>query len=105
MTFAKSGGAGTVSGLTTDVAVAGVAQITVTGALVGTIDLEATGATFTSNTLTFDVVVGAALDRLAHFPHDLPDGEDLLHPRGRGRHEVQAAGQRADAGQERHPQL
>lgn len=60
VTFAKSGGAGTVSGLGTDTAALGVASITVTGVLAGSIDLEATGATLTSNTQTFTVTVGSA---------------------------------------------
>ena len=36
-----------------------------------------------------EVDVGAALDRLAHLPADLADGEDLLHARRRVRDEVE----------------
>ena len=60
VTFAKSGGAGTVTGLGSDTATAGVASVTVTGALAGSIDIDATASAVTSNTLTFAVVPGAA---------------------------------------------
>ena len=43
-----------------------------------------------------EVPVGAALDRLAQLPHDLADGEDLLHARRRGGDEVEGPGQWPD---------
>ena len=43
-----------------------------------------------------DVVLGAAFDRLAHFPHDLADREDFLHAGCRGRDEVEDARQRTE---------
>ena len=43
-----------------------------------------------------EVEVGAALDRLAHLPHDLADREDLLHARRGGRDEVEHARERAE---------
>ena len=42
---------------------------------------------------------------LPHLVAELADGEDLLHPGRRRGHEVEAAGQRPDAGQQRHAQL
>ena len=64
ITFAKSAGAGTVTGLTSVAASSGVATDTVTGALAGSITLDATGtlagASKTSNTLTFTVTFGTA---------------------------------------------
>ncbi len=62
MTFSKTTGAGTVTGLGGDTATAGVASVTVTGALIGSITTHATGASLTSNDLTFTVVVGPAAE-------------------------------------------
>ena len=50
-----------------------------------------------------EVEVGAALDRLAHLPHDLADREDLLHARRRGRDEVEDARERAEPADDRAP--
>ena len=65
--FAKASGAGTVSGTGNDTAVAGVATKTITGALVGSVTMEATAAGLTTGTLgAFTVVHGAAADIVAH---------------------------------------
>ena len=59
--FAKASGAGTVTGTGNDTAVAGVASKTITGALVGSVTMEATAAGLTAGTLgAFTVVHGAA---------------------------------------------
>ena len=59
--FAKASGAGTVTGTGNDTAVAGVASKTVTGALVGSVTMEATAAGLTTGTLgAFTIVHGAA---------------------------------------------
>ena len=59
--FAKASGAGTVTGTGNDTAVAGVATKTITGALVGSVTMEATSAGLTTGTLgAFTVVHGAA---------------------------------------------
>ena len=59
VTFAKASGAGTVTGLGTDTAVAGVASKTVTGAVVGAIVIDADSGALTAGTLGFTVVHGA----------------------------------------------
>ena len=59
VTFAKASGAGTVTGLGTDTAVAGVASKTVTGAVVGAIVVDADSGALTAGTLGFTVVHGA----------------------------------------------
>jgi len=59
--FAKASGAGTVSGTGNATATAGVATKTVTGALAGTVTMEATAAGLTTGTLgAFTVAHGAA---------------------------------------------
>ena len=57
VTFAQTGGSGTVTGLGTSTAAAGVATKTVTGNHAGSVTLQAssTSPSFTSNTLTFTV--------------------------------------------------
>src|SRR5438132_1708445 len=67
VTFAKTSGSGTVTGLGSSTAVGGVATLTVTGNLAGsvTITASATGsggalAAGTGNPITFNVVTGAA---------------------------------------------
>src|SRR5438132_1440156 len=67
VTFAKTAGAGTVTGLGSSTAVAGIATLTVTGSSAGsrTITASATGsggalAAGTGNPITFNVVTGAA---------------------------------------------
>jgi hypothetical protein len=61
VTFAKTAGAGTVSGLSTATASSGVAAETVTGGLAGSITLAATATGIPAGTtLTFNVVTGAA---------------------------------------------
>ena len=59
--FAKASGAGTVSGTGNATAASGVATKTITGALAGTVTMEATAAGLTTGTLgAFTVVHGAA---------------------------------------------
>ena len=60
VTFAKASGAGTVSGLGTDTASAGVASKTVTGVLAGSITIEGSATGLVSDDLSFTVVHGAA---------------------------------------------
>ena len=61
VTFAKASGAGTVTGTGTATATSGVATKTITGALVGSVTMEATAAGLTTGTLgAFTVVHGAA---------------------------------------------
>ncbi|MDQ3178645.1 MAG: Ig-like domain-containing protein, partial [Actinomycetota bacterium] len=61
--FAKQSGAGTVTGTGNDTAVAGVASKTITGALIGSVTMEATSAGLTTGTLgAFTVVHGATAD-------------------------------------------
>src|SRR5438552_4332429 len=67
ITFAKTSGTGTVTGLGSSTAVAGVATVTVTGALAGSVTITASGtastgalAAGTGNPITFNVVAGAA---------------------------------------------
>ena len=59
--FAKQSGAGTVTGTGNATAASGVATKTITGALVGSVTMEATAAGLTTGTLgAFTVVHGAA---------------------------------------------
>ena len=59
--FAKQSGAGTVTGTGNATATTGVATKTITGALVGSVTMEATAAGLTTGTLgAFTVVHGAA---------------------------------------------
>jgi hypothetical protein len=64
VTFGKTAGTGTVSGLGSSTAVAGVATLTVTGAAAGSITLQAsaplTAGSTPSNPITFTVTEGAA---------------------------------------------
>lgn len=64
VTFGATAGPGTVTGLTTVTVSAGVATDTVTGALAGSVRLDATGTyggtAVTSNSLAFTVTFGAA---------------------------------------------
>ena len=60
--FDQASGLGTVTGTGTDTATAGVATKTITGALDGTVNMEATSAGLTDGTLGFVVVHGAAAD-------------------------------------------
>ena len=67
ITFARTSGTGTVTGLGSSNAVAGVATVTVTGALAGPITIAASGtastgalAASTGNPITFNVVAGPA---------------------------------------------
>ena len=81
ITFAQTSGTGTVTGLTTVAATAGVATDAVTGNLAGPVNLQATatltapaGAT-SSNTLTFPITAGDATQLiLAGDTSDLPAG-------------------------------
>src|SRR5205807_155120 len=80
VTFAKTTGAGTVSGLGTQAASAGVATKTLTGVLVGSITIKASIGTgpslIDSNTLTFTVVHGAPSSvALAGAVTDLTSGD------------------------------
>ena len=58
VTFAKTGGAGTVTGLGTATASAGVATKSVTNQLAGQIDLDAQVAGMTTGTGSYTIVVG-----------------------------------------------
>ncbi|MES1247893.1 MAG: invasin domain 3-containing protein, partial [Actinomycetota bacterium] len=60
VTFAKTSGAGTVTGLATATAANGVASLTVTGKVAGAITIGATSGSLTSDSTTFNVVPGAA---------------------------------------------
>src|SRR6185437_5385330 len=64
ITFSQTGGTGSVTGTGSSTASAGVATKTITGNLVGTITLRASGtvnaAVTNSNTLSFNVVHGTA---------------------------------------------
>ncbi len=60
ITFSKTSGTGTVSGLGTQTTSAGVASKTVTGVLVGSITITASDGSLTDGTTTFTVDVGAA---------------------------------------------
>ena len=76
--FAKAAGAGTVSGTGNATAAAGVATKTITGALAGSVTMEATAAGLTTGTLgAFDVVPGAATQiALTGSTADLASGSD-----------------------------
>src|SRR5207244_10248892 len=63
VTFAKTAGAGTVTGLGSTNAVAGVAALTVTGNQMGAVTISASGSALAAgagNPITFNVVAGAA---------------------------------------------
>ena len=61
ISFAKQSGAGTVTGTGDATATSGIATKTITGALVGSVTMEATAAGLTTGTLgAFTVVHGAA---------------------------------------------
>ncbi len=60
VTFAKDSGAGTVTGLGSDTAAAGVASKTVTGQLAGAITIQAGAPGLVADNISFDVVHGAA---------------------------------------------
>src|SRR5437870_6038642 len=63
VTFAKTSGAGTVSGLGTVTTAGGVASKSITGALAGSITITASASSLISDSTVFGVVAGAA-DRL-----------------------------------------
>ena len=91
--FAKASGAGTVTGTGNDTAAAGVATKTITGALVGSVTMEATAAGLTTGTLgAFTVVHGAAAQisahRRDHRPHLRRDARPHRDDPGRGRQHV-----------------
>src|SRR2546425_767840 len=80
ITFAKTSGTGTVTGLGSSTAVAGVATVTVTGALAGSVTITASGtastgalAAGTGNPITFNVVAGAAAKLALSDPTADPD--------------------------------
>ena len=88
--FAKASGAGTVTGTGNATAVAGVATKTITGALVGSVTMEATAAGLTTGTLgAFTVVHGAAaqiaLTGSTAEPHLRRDARPDRDDPGRGR--------------------
>ena len=56
LTFAQVSGSGAVTGLATETAVNGVASDTVTGSVVGTLQINATGASVISNSIPITVV-------------------------------------------------
>ena len=60
VTFAKTGGTGTVLGLGTDAAANGIASLDVTNTLAGQIDVEATAAGLTPGTATWTIGAGTA---------------------------------------------
>src|SRR5205807_5563279 len=60
VTFMKTGGAGTVTGLGTATVSGGVTTQTVTGALAGAITISATANSLIADSTTFGVVAGAA---------------------------------------------
>src|SRR4029079_17480957 len=60
VTFSKTSGAGTVSGLGSATAANGVATKTVPGLLAGSITLTAHSGSLTDDTTTFTIVAGAA---------------------------------------------
>ena len=88
--FAKQSGAGTVTGSGNATASSGVATKTITGALVGSVTMEATAAGLTTGTLgAFTVVHGAATQIALTGSTDQPrlrlrPGSDRDDP-GRGR--------------------
>src|SRR5205807_1153052 len=60
VTFAKTSGSGSVTGLGTATASGGVATHSITGALAGTITITASTASLTSDSTTFRIEPGAA---------------------------------------------
>ncbi len=60
VTFAKTAGTGTVTGLSTATASSGVASLSVTAVLAGSITITASAGALTSGTTTFTIVPGAA---------------------------------------------
>ncbi len=60
VTFAKTSGVGTVTGLGAATAASGIASKVATGALAGSITITASAAGLTSGTTTFTIVAGAA---------------------------------------------
>src|SRR3954468_4483593 len=60
VTFAKTSGSGTVTGLGTATATGGIAQKTVTGATAGSVTITASASGLTSASSTFSVTPGAA---------------------------------------------
>src|SRR5439155_748416 len=60
VSFAKTAGAGTITGLGTATASGGVASLTVTGQTVGAVTVTASKAGLTSDSSTFSVTVGPA---------------------------------------------
>ncbi|MES1248353.1 MAG: invasin domain 3-containing protein, partial [Actinomycetota bacterium] len=60
VTFAKTSGAGTVTGLGTAIASNGVATLTVTGNVAGAITIAATSGSLTSDSTTFTITPGTA---------------------------------------------
>ena len=78
--FAQATGAGTVSGTGNATAANGVATKTITGALAGTVTMEATAAGLTTGTLgAFDVVPGAATQiQLTGSTADLTSGGNRI---------------------------
>ncbi len=61
VSFAETAGSGSVTGLAGVTNFTnGVANVTLTGNLVGSVTIDATGDTFTSNTVTFSVTPGSA---------------------------------------------
>src|SRR5206468_4430324 len=60
VTFAKTAGSGTITGLGTATASGGVASLTVTGQTVGAITITASKTGLTSDSSSFSVTVGAA---------------------------------------------
>ncbi len=60
VTFSQSAGAGSVTGTGSGTASSGVATTTVTGQLAGPVTIQASAASLTSGTISFDVVPGPA---------------------------------------------
>src|SRR5439155_1095839 len=71
VTFAKTSGTGSVSGLGTATTSGGVAYENVTGTLAGSITISASATSLNSGSTTFSVVPGAA-DRLAFTSANAP---------------------------------
>src|SRR5207249_3890997 len=60
VTFAKDAGPGTVTGLGSATSSGGVARMSVTGALAGSVTITASAGSLTSGTTTLTIVAGAA---------------------------------------------
>ncbi len=60
ISFAKTGGAGTVTGLGTAATANGIAQLNVAGAVAGAVTIDASAASLASGSSTFAVVPGSA---------------------------------------------